>query len=391
MYFKCDDLFQHFAELESAGTLPTFAELDAAARVLHRAYSNTRALYFAMEDVNEPSTWSSTVPQGTAWSASAQSSDASNKNESEFQGDLLLARSIAFMRDALVSREAAYAVAEGDVGRLYEMIKVCYILLASRNELITLAHLQLMLFTFAGSSHSKYVTYLLETITTLELEASAELRDAILRSMLVNIDGHSGTFCALDFMQEYFNRLLEAIVQRKGIDYGAPYIRTVIARNLHHLGQIKKGFREGFGLQPRSGHHNAPHTRPEVRILLDVYRHHELHSRRAGRRLDAKDLPGENLDDFGRGIEHLRKTRLATWVKATTASRLTMQSPTCQANGQCEDEEPVEEPEVEGSHPVMHPALGMMCVNDGRLLIKENINNFDLDDETDADVDPSWQ
>lgn len=123
-----------------------------------------------------------------------------------------------------------------------------------------------MLFTFAGSSHSKYVTYLLETITTLELEASAELRDAILRSMLVNIDGHSGTFCALDFMQEYFNRLLEAIVQRKGIDYGAPYIRTVIARNLHHLGQIKKGFREGFGLQPRSGHHNAPHTRPEVRL-----------------------------------------------------------------------------------------------------------------------------
>ena len=75
------------------------------------------------------------------------------------------------------------------------------------------AQFQLMLFTFATSSHSKYVTYLLETITTLKLEVSTELRDAILRSMLVNIGRHPGSFCALDFMQEYFNHLLEAIVQ----------------------------------------------------------------------------------------------------------------------------------------------------------------------------------
>ena len=32
---------------------------------------------------------------------------------------------MAFMRDALISREAAYAAAEGDPGRLYEMMKVC--------------------------------------------------------------------------------------------------------------------------------------------------------------------------------------------------------------------------------------------------------------------------
>ena len=32
------------------------------------------------------------------------------------KGDLVLARSMAFMRDALVSREAAYAAAKGDPG-----------------------------------------------------------------------------------------------------------------------------------------------------------------------------------------------------------------------------------------------------------------------------------
>ena len=108
------------------------------------------------------------------------------------------------------------------------------------------------MFTFAGSSHSKYITYLLETITTLELEATPELHDAILHSLLVNMSGNAGAFCALDFMQEYFNRMLQAIVQRKGLDYGADYIRSVIACNLHCLGQIKHNFREGFGLQARS-------------------------------------------------------------------------------------------------------------------------------------------
>ncbi|KAH9943828.1 hypothetical protein B0H21DRAFT_864932 [Amylocystis lapponica] len=52
-------------------------------------------------------------------------------------------------------------MAEGDVGRMYEVLKV-------------------MLFTFAGSSHSKYTSYLLETICSLELESSPELRETIL-------------------------------------------------------------------------------------------------------------------------------------------------------------------------------------------------------------------
>ena len=137
MYFKSDDLFQYFADIEAAGTLPTFAELESAAQALHQAYSNTRALHRAMRDVEMPSKWSHTVPQGTPWqsacapstSSTETSSEASNGNgETVFKGDLMLARSIAFMRDALISREAAYAVAEGDVGRLYEMIKVSYIL-----------------------------------------------------------------------------------------------------------------------------------------------------------------------------------------------------------------------------------------------------------------------
>ena len=42
------------------------------------------------------------------------------------QGDRVLASSITFMRDALMSREMSYAVAEGDMGRVYEILKVMF-------------------------------------------------------------------------------------------------------------------------------------------------------------------------------------------------------------------------------------------------------------------------
>ncbi|KAG5646480.1 hypothetical protein H0H81_008392 [Sphagnurus paluster] len=104
----------------------------------------------------------------------------------------------------------SYAIAEGDVGRVYEVMKV-------------------MLITFAGSSHSKYTNYLLETICNLEYESGPALCDAILKGMLVNLTGQEGAFSAADFIQEIFNCLLEAIVEKKGLEYGAKFIRNVFS------------------------------------------------------------------------------------------------------------------------------------------------------------------
>jgi hypothetical protein len=75
-----------------------------------------------------------------------------------------------------------------------------------------------MLITFAGSSHTKYTTYLLEFLTNFELESSRALRETTLNVMLVNLSGKAGSFSAGDIIQEFFNRLLEAIIERKGQD-----------------------------------------------------------------------------------------------------------------------------------------------------------------------------
>ncbi|KAF8811180.1 hypothetical protein BYT27DRAFT_7221584 [Phlegmacium glaucopus] len=315
-----DDIFAYFQKLKDNVTLPPFKELEAIARKLYRAYTSSRAQYRALSYANSQNPWSKIIPRGSTWvphlqdmstngigisetsNIGSHSGLKSNKKpkqkkgptaddsdqEESFKGDCVLSQSIAFMQDAMISRECAYAIADGDFGRLYECLKV-------------------MLFTFAGSSHTKYATYLLEFLTDLELEPSPDLKQGVLNSMLVNLSGKEGAFSAGDIIQEFYNRLLEAIIERKGAEFGAPFIRDTISHNLHHMGCIKTELREGISLSKKSGKHSDPHMRPEVKMLMQSYAHHELHSRRPGRIIDNNDK--------------LKSGKLQKWVTETTRAR----------------------------------------------------------------------
>ena len=158
---------------------------------------------------------------------------------------------------------------------------------------------------------------MLEFICRLELESSPELRDAVLKATLVNLSGRAGAFTPADVMQEYFNRLLEAIVEKKGVEYGDTFIRDVISRNLHHFARIKIDLREGVELSKRSGRHSVPHINPEIRTLLQVYKDCELHHRRPGRVYEDIDK-----DDFQKGLIKLGGGgKLKKWIFDTTSTR----------------------------------------------------------------------
>jgi hypothetical protein len=157
-----------------------------------------------------------------------------------------------------------------------------------------------MLFTFAGSTHTKYTNYLLDTVCTLELESTPTLYEAILASTVVNLSGKPGSFMAADLMQEHFNRLLQTIVQKKGAEYGDKYIRETISRNLHHLARVKLDLRRGIELERRAGHHSAPHQNRELLLLLCEYRADRLHHWYISGRISKTDR-----DDFSRGYSKL--------------------------------------------------------------------------------------
>jgi hypothetical protein len=110
--------------------------------------------------------------------------------------------------------------------------------------------------------------------------------------------------------------LIEAVVDRKGVEFGDNFICNVISRNLHHFARIKLDLRAGIGLAERSGRHKEPHTKPEVNILLETYRKAKLHCRRPGRAYNEL-----NTDNFTRGINKLQEGTLAKWIMETTSTR----------------------------------------------------------------------
>ncbi|KAF8152779.1 hypothetical protein K438DRAFT_1477476, partial [Mycena galopus ATCC 62051] len=289
IYFKCDDLSAHFTARAALNNLPSFEELEIGAKHLYDTYVLTIAQMEAANDARDGSSaWAKNTSAGTPWvplpndttSASAPKRKRKSKKSTPttapaakvkpspppppFFGDQVISDEAAFMRDASISREVAAAVAVGDVGRMWEGMKV-------------------MLLNFIGSGHSRYSGYLLEMFVDLELESSPALRDAQLDSMVCNPSGRSGGSQACDIFQERMNRELEPIIQRKDTDYGSENIRNMWSRNLKDIYDIRAEMRDSVGLAKRSGRHKHPHSKPEVKILLRHYKEIELHQRRAGR------------------------------------------------------------------------------------------------------------
>ncbi len=210
------------------------------------------------------------------------------------ESDQYLARYQDFMREAMRSREAAWGSAQGDVGRVWEQMKS-------------------MLFAFAGSSHQKYAQYLLETLFDLELESSPELRETLLDISHANLSGLGGKHKPCDLIQEYFNRIFEAIVQHKGREYGDRFIREAIARNLHHFQRLKANFLDGVGLAKHSSNHTKLHSTPEASIILREYHIQELGSIRVGR--FGRDEETITETQFAMGKLVMRAGRLKKWIK----------------------------------------------------------------------------
>ncbi|KAJ7735335.1 hypothetical protein B0H16DRAFT_1256415, partial [Mycena metata] len=299
--FKTKDIFVYFETLQKAKTLPDMEILLPMARKLYRAYATARGRDHALYDVTDTSDWARTVPKGSAWvhreiEDSSLDKKAQKKPKpagepkkprkpkqklppKQYDGDFVLAQEIDFIRDALNSRKLATAVAEGDIGRLYECIKY-------------------MLFTFAGSSHSNYRGYLLETVMSLEYESSPGLKLALLRGLVWNLTGLPDHCEEGDFIVEFFNRLLEDIVQHKSAQFDDTFIRDIISRNLRHIALLKLAWRTGTSGKPPFPNfkHASPTEKPEVRTLYKLYTDVELHHRRRHRQIDDRDT-----DDFAKG------------------------------------------------------------------------------------------
>ncbi|KAI9065081.1 hypothetical protein FKP32DRAFT_1533919, partial [Trametes sanguinea] len=319
-HYGVDDLFAHFESLSAKGAVPSLDDLHRIARMLHSRYSCQRAWFDAMEGVEhaEQAGWSEGSPWKTRDKQANQpvghaakdsqrggpkdgvtAASESGKAPAEFEGDCTLAQSILFMMDTMLSRDAADAVAMGDVGRLWNNMKI-------------------MLFKFEGSSHTKYGTYLLEQLCSLELESSEALRSTFLKNWLVNPSGEPGKTLEGDLFEEHVNLILEESITRKNAEWDDTFLREVISPNACHFIELKNLWGIGVGLSKRHGHHPEPHSRPEIRRLLETYHDEELHRFRKGRSY-TDTAPAINT--FREGIKNLEKKKLKRFISESSRAR----------------------------------------------------------------------
>ncbi|GBE84702.1 hypothetical protein SCP_0606820 [Sparassis crispa] len=306
-----------------------------------------------------------------------QKANQSKKNNTKhttepFTGDRTLAQSIMFMHDTLLSQKVARAVAEGDIGRVYEGIKM-------------------MLFSFAGSSHLKYVSYLLETICDLELESSEAAKDVFLKNWLVNPSGKAQKYQEGDFTQERYNRELETFVDRKDTQWNADYICKVISPNVHHFMKMKNTYGDGVGLAKHRGEHREPHSKSEVRTLLETYRSEELHRFRSGHSYDS--TADTTVDTFGEGVEQLYNGKLQKWITDSTSTRATRSNSQAEELSTMDDADGIDDPydydnDDEEDHKQPTYTSGNMVLVDGELQVKlEDISVQSAASYMDEDVD----
>ncbi|KAJ7204741.1 hypothetical protein GGX14DRAFT_368689 [Mycena pura] len=173
-YAKHEGLLPHFARLASQSALPSLADLISYADSLVSRYISTTAWQTALDrDQFNKSTELHKFMLGPAWNpvhgeAANEPDSAAHVEAETFAGDRVLANFILFRRDFLLWLELSDALADGDIGRVVEVLKI-------------------WTFMFAGASKQNYATILLELYCLFRYEASKDLKDAIWNNWLINL------------------------------------------------------------------------------------------------------------------------------------------------------------------------------------------------------------
>ncbi|KAJ7680071.1 hypothetical protein B0H17DRAFT_1232529 [Mycena rosella] len=342
--FEADDIIAHFEDPRTP--VPDVESLRESARVLVRRYASQEAYNQALsEELMDSANGEMKIPRGTPWtqpvdnSQSERADDAHGDAEPDedteavvvddlaenagleeffedaesdsrtkkgkkqkkgkhmeapgFSGDRGMANGILFLQDMGWWVIAAHAVPDGEVGRLWEILKVWII-------------------NFSGSSNHNYTNYLLEMYCLHRYEASKDFSDAMFNNSLVNPTGLQWVEC--DFAQEGYNKWLEEMVEHKGGDFDDHFYRHTLAPNVMHFLRIKEKMQTAFELKPRGNTHTATHLRNEFQQLLRMHKEDELHLFRLGR---TNGYAAVNF--FHRGYERLEESRMANFIEQSTA------------------------------------------------------------------------
>ncbi|KAI0688638.1 hypothetical protein C8T65DRAFT_589348 [Cerioporus squamosus] len=275
----------------------SFEELSDMAGIVYERYMTNRAY----DDASKSSSWQSDAdprrygPKTEHQPRGATAGDDMPPEDPEWTGDAVLRNDIAFMRLMFWYLEFCVAVAEGDPGRVCEIIK-------------------LLRFSFWGAGCTNYGNELLELACCFMYEFLKELKEAILNNYFVNPSGRPGHWHELDLLQEHFNYWLKRLFNTKSLDFDSPFLRDVIGLNLRGFCDLRGFMLKFFGLKsPGKSHTDADNT-ADIDRLGDHYRTNGVLRFHVGR-----NQPYHVENEFALGMDKLYAGQLQTFLERTTA------------------------------------------------------------------------
>ncbi|KAF9528832.1 hypothetical protein CPB83DRAFT_929056 [Crepidotus variabilis] len=304
-HYDTKDLKQFFSRKI---TLPTFDSLWDISLKLAQRHASTEAYRFAKSPARHRS--GDRPPDGSPW-IPPSSTDAETHTSAEAPtskpaipplpvppkdktADETLANSVSFIQNAIRWREVCKAIAEGDPGRVAEVLWV-------------------WIFTFAGSSNPLYTQFLLETYCNFKYEFSPALKDAVLKNWLVNLKGLPGHFLERDLMQEHHNFWLEDMAEHKGKEFDDDFYRNTLSMNVNHFLKLKDAMESTTLLQARTKRHGDVGHENELKAVMNKLQKDEVNYFRPGRNTGV-----EVTDAFRDGLHTLQNGKISDFLEKSS-------------------------------------------------------------------------
>ncbi|KAF7341573.1 hypothetical protein MSAN_02054300 [Mycena sanguinolenta] len=167
--------------------------------------------------------------------------------------DQCFATTVNFIRMTFWYLEMCAAIAEGDIGRVFEVLKV-------------------LRFSFWGAGSTNYGNEMLELACNFLYDFPPALQYAVLNNYLVNTTGLLGHWLELDLLQEHFNFWIKRLFNSKSHDFDSKHLSEAVGLNIHGISSIRDRFPSIFGFKKNHGKHKKATTTNDLNALGVHYR-----------------------------------------------------------------------------------------------------------------------
>ncbi|KAJ7840470.1 hypothetical protein B0H13DRAFT_2239514 [Mycena leptocephala] len=263
------DGLEMYFNAENKGPLKdiTFEELDVLSRTVYRRYMCNDAFEDAQghyprdpeihDSESETEAEPATAPNEPKVTKKRKGTRAKKAKAAEsvnsFGNDQSLATTINFIRMTFWYLEMCAAIAEGDIGRVFEVLKV-------------------LRFSFWGAGSTNYGNEMLELACNFLYDFPPALQHAVLNNYLANTIGSLGHWLELDLLQEHFNFWIKRLFNSKSHDFDSKYLAEAVGLNIHGISSIRDRFPGIFGFKKNQGKHKNADTMNDLNALGTHYR-----------------------------------------------------------------------------------------------------------------------